>query len=319
MKRGSVIVPDDLLTAQEAADYLKLKKSTVYEMIKRGEIPSAKIGKQLRINRADLEALLPGGGAQAAPRREAHTQKPPLVNGEGGHGSVVLCGQDASLDLISNHVTGSQGNKAVVLRSHAGSYNSLTMLYHGKVDIATALLWHEKTGSYNRPYIETLLPGLPTVAVRLFGRTAGIYVQRGNPKGIRGLGDLRRPDVKLVNRERGSGQRVLLDEKLKAMGLAPREVNGYRNEQTASLTVATAVARGEGDMGLGAESACRQVSGVDFIPLQKEWCDMVFLAEREREPAFQAILDYVLSETFARDLSQSAGYDLSQTGKVFRL
>ncbi|MGN1004764.1 MAG: substrate-binding domain-containing protein, partial [Oscillospiraceae bacterium] len=145
------------------------------------------------------------------------------------------------------------------------------------------------------------------------------YVQRGNPKGIRGLGDLRRADVTMVNRERGSGERVLLDEKLKAMGLPPQEVNGYRNEQTASLTVAAAVARGEGDMGLGAEAACLQVPGVDFIPLQKEWCDMVFLAEREREPAFQAILDYVLSEAFVRDLSQSADYDLSQTGKVFRL
>lgn len=310
-------MPDDLLTAQEAADFLKLKKSTVYEMVKRGEIPSAKIGKQLRISRADLEALLPGGAAP--PRRQDHAQKPPLHSGDGGHSSVVLCGQDASLDLISNHVTGSQGNKAVVLRSHAGSYNSLTMLYHGKVDIATALLWHEKTGSYNRPYIEALLPGLPTVAVRLFGRTMGLYVQRGNPKGVYGLGDLRRGEVRLVNRERGSGERVLLDEKLKAMGLSPREVNGYQNEQTASLTVAAAVARGEGDVGLGAESAGRQVSGVDFLPLQEEWCDMVFLAEREREPAFQAILDYVLSESFARDLSQSAGYDLSQTGKVFRL
>lgn len=312
-------MPDDLLTAQEAADYLKLKKSTVYEMIKRGEIPSAKIGKQLRINRADLEALLPGGGVQSAPRNPPHAEKPPLLTGESGHGSVVLCGQDASLDLISNHVTGSPGNKAVVLRSHAGSYNSLTMLYHGKVDLAAALLWHEKTGSYNRPYIETLLPGMPTVAVRLFGRTAGIYVQRGNPRGIRSLGDLRRPEIRLVNRERGSGERVLLDEKLKAMGLAPRQVNGYRDEQTASLTVAAAVARGEADMGLGCETICRQVSGVDFIPLQKEWCDMVFLAEREQEPAFQAILGYVLSEAFERDLSQSAGYDLSQTGKVFRL
>lgn len=312
-------MPEDLLTAQEAADYLKLKKSTVYEMIKRGEIPSAKIGKQLRINRADLDAMLPGGGTHAAPARETHTSKPHPAFGEGGHGGVVLCGQDGSLDLISNHVTGMPGNKAVVLRSHAGSYNSLTMLYHGKVDIATAILWHEKSGTYNRPYIETLLPGLPTVAVRLFGRIVGIYVQKGNPKGIRGLSDLRRQDVKLVNRERGSGSRVLLDEKLKAMGLSGREVNGYLNEQTTSLTVASAIARGEGDMGLGNQAVSWQVSDVDFIPLQTEWCDMVFLAEREREPAFQAVLDYVLSETFARDLSHSAGYDLSQTGKVFRL
>lgn len=309
---------DDLLTAQEAADYLKLKKSTVYEMIKRGEIPSAKIGKQLRINRADLEALLPGGGSHAAPRREEHEPKPPRPDRE-GHGSVVLCGQDASLDLIADRVTGTQGNQAVVLRSQAGSYNSLTMLYHGKVDLAAAMLWHERTGSYNRPYIETLLPGLPTVAVRLFGRTAGIFVRRGNPKGILGLGDLRRRDVTLVNRERGSEARVLLDEKLKAMGLAQSAVKGYWNEQTTPLTAAAAVAREEGDMALGCQSAAAQVSGVDFIPLQTEWCDMVFPARREGEPAFQAILDYVLSEAFARDLSQSAGYDLSQTGKVFRL
>lgn len=310
-------MPEDLLTAQEAADYLKLKKSTVYEMIKRGEIPSAKIGKQLRINRADLEALLPGGGTHAAPAREPYPSKPPLT--AGGHGGIVLCGQDGSLDLISNHVTGSQGNKAVVLRSHAGSYNSLTMLYHGKVDIATAILWHEKTGTYNRPYIETLLPGLSTVSVRLFGRTVGIYVPKGNPKGICSLNDLRRGDVQLVNRERGSAARVLLDEKLKAMGLPAAQVSGYLNEQTNPLTVAAAVARGEGDMGLGNQAACWQVPEVEFIPLQTEWCDMVFLAEREREAAFQAVLDYVLSDAFTRDLSHSAGYDLSQTGKVFRL
>lgn len=310
-------MPEDLLTAQEAADFLKLKKTTVYEMIKRGEIPSAKIGKQLRINRADLEALLPGGGAHTVSARGAHTEKPPLQHGE-GHGGVVLCGQDGCLDLISNHVTGSQGNKAVVLRSHAGSYNSLTMLYHGKVDIATAVLWHEKTGTYNRPYIENLLPGLPTVAVRLFGRTVGIYVSKGNPKEIHGLGDLRRRDIRLINRERGSSSRILLDEKLKAMGIPSHEVDGYSNEQTTSLTVATAIARGEGDMGFGNEAVKWQVPDVDFIPLQTEWCDMVFLAEREREPAFQAILNYVLSETFSHDLSHSVGYDLSQTGKVFR-
>lgn len=309
-------MPEDLLTAQEAADFLKLKKTTVYEMIKRGEIPSAKIGKQLRINRADLVALLPGGG-QIAPARSTLAEKPPLQHGE-GHGGVVLCGQDGCLDLISNFVTGSPGNKAVVLRSHAGSYNSLTMLYHGKVDIATAILWHEKTGTYNRPYIEMLLPGLPAAAVRLFGRTVGIYVQKGNPKKICGLNDLRRRDIRLVNRERGSSPRVLLDEKLKAMGITGREINGYTTEQTTSLTVATAIARGEGDMGLGNEAVKWQVPDVDFIPLQTEWCDMVFLAEREHEPAFQAILNYVLSETFTNDLSHSAGYDLSQTGKVFR-
>ena len=313
---GRDLMPDDLLTAQEAADYLKLKKNTVYEMIKRGEIPSAKIGKQLRIALADLEALLPSGAVVHTPRREEMVVHHAP---EGGHDSVVLCGQDACLDLIANHVTGQAGNKAVVLRSHAGSYNSLTMLYHGKVDIATAHLWHEKTASYNLPYLEALLPGMPAVAVRLFGRMTGIYVQRGNPKGIQSLEDLRRRDVTLVNREKGSGTRVLLDEKLKVMGLARHKVNGYLNEQTNHMTVAAAVARGDGDLGLGAQAASMQVSGVEFIPIQREWYDMVFLAERERDAAIQAILSYVLSQQFIQDLSQNDGYDLSQTGRVFRL
>ena len=135
----------ELLTAQEAADFLKLKKSTVYEMIKRGDLPSAKIGKQLRIARSDLEALAPGGAPARAEESAPRPERPP----EGGPNRVVLCGQDGSLDLIANYVTASPGNGAVVLRSHAGSYNSLTMLYHGKVDIATAHLWDEKTQSYN--------------------------------------------------------------------------------------------------------------------------------------------------------------------------
>ena len=310
---------DELLTAQEAADFLKLKKSTVYEMIKRGELPSAKIGKQLRINRSDLEALLPGGATRAEEPAPAPVPTPRRRVPEGGPNSVVLCGQDGCLDLIANYVTSSQGNGAVVLRSHAGSYNSLTMLYHGKVDIATAHLWDEAGKDYNLSYIKALLPGLPTVAVRLFGRNTGIYVQRGNPKHIKGLGDLRRRDVVLVNRERGSGTRILLDEKLKAMGLPRKQVLGYETEQTSHLGVASAVARGEGDMGMGAEAAARQVSGVEFLPLQREWYDMVFLAEREWEAPIRAVLDFVRSDTFVKELSQTDGYDLSQTGHVFRL
>ena len=153
---------DDLFTAQEAADFLKVKKTTVYELVKRGDLPSTKIGKQLRIPRAALEGMT--GAAHSQP-----SAKPPLR--EGGRAGVILCGQDSSLDLIANQVTASAGNGAVVLRSHAGSYNSLTMLYHGKVDLATAHLWDEKSGTYNLPYIEKLLPGIEVTVVRLFGRT----------------------------------------------------------------------------------------------------------------------------------------------------
>lgn len=303
---------DDLLTAQEAADYLKVKKTTVYELVKRGDLPSTKIGKQLRIPRAALEGKM---GAQHTPPSPA--QKPPRR--EGGRDSVILCGQDGSLDIISNHVTGSAGNGAVVLRSHAGSYNSLTMLYHGKVDIATAHLWDEKTQSYNLPYIEKLLPGLEVTVVRLFGRTTGVYTVRGNPRGVTGADALARGDLVLVNREKGSGVRVFVDEKRKAMGLSARQIRGYGDERSSHLTVAAAVAAQEADYGFGAEAAARQVDGVDFVPVQLEWYDLVMLTARREEPAFRAVLDYVTSLPFRRALEQTGRYDLSQTGTVFEL
>jgi putative molybdopterin biosynthesis protein len=302
---------DDLLTAQEAADYLRVKKTTVYELVKRGSLPSTKIGKQVRIPRAALEEMVGAGQSLSAPA------KPPLR--EGGHSSAILCGQDASLDLIANHVTACEGNGAVVLRSHAGSYNSLTMLYHGKVDMATAHLWDEKTGVYNLPYIEKLLPGVEVTAVRLFGRTTGIYVPTGNPKGVEGVSALSREDLVMVNREKGSGVRVLVDEKRRALGLSPRQIRGYGNERTSHTTVAAAVANHEADYGFGAEAASRQVDGVDFIPLQLEWYDLVMPTSRREEPAFRAVLEYVTSPQFRRELGQTGRYDLSQTGLISEL
>lgn len=309
--KGLETMPEDLLTAQEAADYLKLKKATVYEMVKRGELPSVKVGKRLRISRAALEAL--AGTARSEAGRMDRPER------GRSRSSIVLCGQDPSLDLIANAVTAQPGNGSVVLRSYAGSYNSLNMLYQGRVDIATAHLWDEESRSYNLPYLRKLLPGLEIQAVRLFGRTMGMYVQAGNPKGITGLDDLRRRDIRLVNRERGSGTRVFLDEKRKALGISVRHLSGYGREETTHMTVAGAVARGEGDLGFGAEAAARQVQGVAFLPLQLEWYDMVLLRERREERPFQAVMDYVCSQAFQRELDQTGAYDLSQTGRVFEL
>lgn len=124
------------------------------------------------------------------------------------------------------------------------------MLYHGKVDLATAHLWDEKSGTYNLPYIEKLLPGIEVTVVRLFGRTTGLYVPAGNPKGVEGISALTRSDLVMVNRERGSGVRVLVDEKRKAMGLSPRQIRGYDDERTSHITVAAGRGRRPGGLRL---------------------------------------------------------------------
>ncbi len=305
------MTPAKLMTVQEVADLLKIRKNTVYELIKRGDLPSKKVGKQIRISDEDVEAYL---GTSDRPSSGAAPAEPGGQSPE----KIVLCGQDIALDIIANHISAEPGLGSL-LRSHAGSYNSLYSLYQGRSQIATAHLWDEKTGQYNYPYIPRLVPGLPVTVIRLFGRMQGYYVSKGNPKDIRSWDDLKRDDLTIVNREKGSGTRVLLDEKLKAMGIARFGLDGYNREYSSHLAIAGAVARGEGDFGLGSEHGCQQVTGVDFIPLHSEWYDMVFFSDVADTRPYRAIVDYVASELFVQELLGIGGYDISQTGRIEKL
>lgn len=306
-----------LLTVQEVADILKIRKNTVYELIKRGDLPSKKVGKQIRISDADIEIYLKAPQAAGSQNQQlpgAITIESPGRNSE----KIILCGQDISLDIIANFISAQPGLPSL-LRSHAGSYNSLYSLYQGKSQIATAHLWDEKTGVYNYPYISKLVPGIPLTVIRLFGRLQGYYVLKGNPKNLSSWEDLRRDDLTVVNREKGSGTRVLLDEKLKSMSIDRNQLAGYNREFTSHLSVAGAVARGAGDFGLGSEHGGQQVSGIDFVPLHSEWYDMVFLSEMAEQRPYAAIIDFVTSDQFAQELQSIGGYDMSQTGRVERL
>lgn len=296
-----------MLTAQEAADVLKVKKATVYEMIKRGTLPAVKIGKQVRIDRKILESML---NPLAAPMESPN---PGERIGEG----VVLCGQDSCLNIIANYISTRPGARTI-LRSYAGSYNSLNLLYQGKVDIATSHLWDSETDTYNFPFITRLLPGMPVVVVRLLGRDMGLYVKRGNPKNITDLESLRGGKISIVNREKGSGTRILMDQKLKMLKINAADIPGYDREYQNHLSIAGAVARGEADLGMGAETAARQVDGVDFLPIQKEWYDLVFPESRAKEATFRLLMDYLTTD-FAKEIAATGHYDLSQTGQVFHL
>jgi putative molybdopterin biosynthesis protein len=298
----------DLLTVQEVAELLRVRRNTVYEMLKRGDLPSAKVGKQLRVRRSDVEEKL---GA-----RFPECTSPSSATRSGQ--ALVLCGQDPSLDLIASQVS-AQSGMPQVLRSHQGSYNALAALYAGRADIATCHLWDEATSEYNLPYIPRLLPGMPARVVRLFGRTAGFYTAQGNPLRLTGWQDLTRPGLRLINREKGSGIRVLTDEKLRALSLSPASIQGYGDERVSHAAVAIAVAGGEGDVGVGIQSVARQVPEVHFVPLQKEWYDMVIPLDRTEEPAMRTLVRFARSDEFKWELDRIGAYDFSESGRIFRL
>jgi putative molybdopterin biosynthesis protein len=309
-----------LLTAEDVARQLRVKKYTVYELIKRGELPSSRVGKQVRVSQADIESYLRAGktGRPAGPFGEAC---PPLDGdvvpgagyvfgvGQGVGSAVIISGQDRCLDLLVDRIPGS------VLRSYEGSYNGLYAFYNGRVTMAASHLWDAETDSYTYPFIRRLLPGLPVGVLRLAGRTQGLYVKAGNPLGIRDWKDLARPDVTMINREKGCGTRILLDQKLRALGVDTAGIQGYGRESTSHMVCARTVARGGADAGCGCERGAENVSGVEFIPLQLEWYDFVFRLADRNSAAARSVLAYVQGEEFRQDLEMMGGYDVSQTGR----
>jgi putative molybdopterin biosynthesis protein len=150
----------------------------------------------------------------------------------------------------------------------------------------------------------------------MLSRPAGFFVRKGNPLDIREWGDLRRPGLRIVNRERGSGARVLLDEQLRLMNLRPGELNGYEHEEDNHLAVAGKVAAGEADLGVGIEKAANIVGNVEFIPMIQERYDLVMLKRPENLRWIGDVLRILKSEPFQSELRMIHGYDLTLTGQV---
>lgn len=160
---------------------------------------------------------------------------------------IIICGYDMILDLLANRLNQCVWRKNV-FRSYKGSYNGLYAMYQGEVNVATAHLWHGKTNSYNIPYISSMLLN-GWIVLHLLKRKQGFYVKKGNPKRIQSFEDLKRADVTIINREPGSGVRVLVDEKLRQAGISTQEVNGYQKVVNSHLEAAATVKQGRSRCG----------------------------------------------------------------------
>lgn len=304
-------------TPEEVAKILKISKFTVYEMIKRGDLCAYRIGRKVRVESADLESYIQKsktGSSATSPVIPTVANVPVNHYFEQDQG-LVICGQDIVLDILTRHLE-KKFPQIRFLRHYIGSIDGLMALYRGVANVVTTHLWDSDTNEYNLPFVRRLLPGHQACVINLVYRIEGFYVAKGNPKKILSWGDLARSDVRLVNRERGSGARVLLDEQLRIAGIPHQNVLGYEDEEMTHVAVASRVARGEADVGLGIEKAAMQVDRIDFVPLHKERYDIVVRKEDLAKPHFQALWSILKSDAFRNEVSGIGGYDISHMGEV---
>lgn len=228
-------------------------------------------------------------------------------------GTLVIV---ASHDLALNMLVSRLRQKSPEIRidvTYAGSLGGLIALQEGRADVAGIHLLDAETGEYNYPYVKHLLPGREIAIVHLAYRIQGLMFAAGNPKRIKGIKDLGRPGITLINRQKGSGTRILLDQELRQLGIRPSEVRGYSTEVDTHMAVAEAVARGEADVGLGIQAAARACQ-IDFLPLHRERYDLVVPADKYRSRVLAPLARIIASRDFRRAVTEAGGYDTSQSG-----
>lgn len=294
-------------TVEEAAKKLKISKLTVYELIKRGEIPSYRIGRQVRIDVIDLQQYIEQNKTGISKKSTRLFEQSSLGD------TIVISGQDMALDVLAKYIE--NGQRGRVFRAYNGSLTSLIRLYEGEGNIVSLHLFDGDTQEYNVPYTKRILTSSQYVIFNLLLRNVGFYVQKGNPKHITTWEDLSRTDVKMVNREMGAGIRVLLDEQLRIHNIPREKISGYNYEENNHFSVATSVSMNKADVGIGTENVAN-ITKVDFIPLIKEQYDLLILKNEQTVKIINKVKETLCSEEFKQELESIGGYDLTLTGKV---
>lgn len=230
---------------------------------------------------------------------------------------VSIGSHDIVLDIITN-ILNNKYNGLYFSSSHQGSFAGVMAMKKGITHIAPVHLLDEETGIYNIPAIEKYLGKGKYSLVKGLKRVQGLYVAKGNPKGINGIEDLTREDMIFVNRQKGSGTRVLLDYLLKNNKIDKENIAGYQREMNTHMTVAAAVLSGSADVAMGIQSVAKAMR-LDFIPVGIEEYDFIVENEFLKNEKMIKFLEVISSETFKEEIDKLSGYSLDNVSKIIRI
>ena len=293
------------LSTKEVAALLKVNEKMVYSLVNDKGLPASKVTGKWLFPRRLVEQWL---DAHVINYRESATE--PLL----ADGVLLLAGSDDPLLQRTLTLLHQQHRDVVAFFANLGSMGGLTSLRRGLCHIGVCHLLQNDQNEYNFICAEQELERTP-VFVNFCRREQGILVARGNPKKIRGVTDLARPEVRIVNRQLGTGTRLLLDYEITRSAISSTAINGYTTEVPRHLDAGLEVLSGRAD----AAPAIRAVAGLldlDFIPLRWERFDLLISRERFFERHIQSFISLLHQEEFKHLAQQFAGYDISLCGKM---
>jgi putative molybdopterin biosynthesis protein len=291
-------------------EYLRVTLGRVGERLVAAPLPRG-AGVLTSLARADGLVLIPAGeqGAEAGSQVEVRLYRSPQ---EIERTIVITGSHDLTIDLLAQSLAQSGIH---VSAANVGSVGGLVALGRGEAHLAGSHLLDPESGEYNLPAIRKYLSGQEVVAVGFVERQQGLMLPAGNPKEIRGVEDLARPDVRFVNRQRGAGTRLLLDHLLSTRKIDPGLIHGYLREEYTHLAVAAAVQSGRADCAIGIRGAAEAL-GLAFLPLAEERYDLVLLESTFVSGVVAPLLALLEDQSFRAAIDAVPGYQTRPMGRI---
>jgi excisionase family DNA binding protein len=298
---------EEMMNTKEVAKYLSIHEKQVYALIKSKKIPSTRVTGKWVFPKKLIEEWIE---SNAKTGLEQARQK-----GRRIEGALLASGSnDPILDMLQTYMKKSYP-EFYIFSSNTGSTDGLKALNMGYTDIAWSHLFDPKTGEYNVPFLPNYLPNVKPVVVNLFRRDLGFLVAPKNLFHIRRFEDLTQKGIRLINRQKGSGTRVLLDYHLKKLQIAPSKINGYEREVYTHFEVGLSILSKEADVGI-ATIAVSKLLGLPFIPITQESFDMILDQTTFFEKGIQAFIEILNSQGFRNRVERLGSYDFKNSGKV---
>lgn len=286
----------ELMTTKELADFVRLNEKKVYQLIRDGNIPHVKIAGKW---------LFP----------KSHVLRWIDENVERERDIQIIGSDDILLGRLLSLYSRENFPGSIMFYSSVGSLKGIEALIRKKGQACCIHLLDIETGEYNLPVLSRMLSSQKYVVVNLWHRTQGLIVKKGNPHAIKEIGDVVDKDVRFINRNEGSGTRVLFEYLMRQSDVSEKIINGYTDTVDSHLAVALKVFLNEADVGMGIEYVTHLIP-LDFMPLQEERFDLVIPKELWPTSVMQQFISYIRPEKIAAVSRNLPGYNLVDTGKI---
>jgi excisionase family DNA binding protein len=284
----------EILSAKELSRYLKINEKKIYQLVRSSTLPHTKIGGKITFAKEIID-----GWIAENTQREEH---------------LYIAGSDDPLlrRIIDAY---NKEESSTIFYAPVGSINGLRLLKSGAANLACVHILDVQKKEYNVGYVERYLSSPRYVVIHLYLREQGIYLTKDNPKKVRSLNDITAKHVKFINRNQGTGTRLLMDFLLQEKGIKTADVKGYDTEVESHLQAGLAVLKGDADASVGIKYVAHMLN-LHFIPLFQERFDLLIPEAHSHAPQvtkFLARFDQSKLMQYARDF---AGYNMAKTGSI---